>query len=98
MREQPPGDAGLALHRTEIALAVLAPQRQPGDEVVEDELVQHDDAGPLPQRLDDPAVRIRRVADVVERDVGATAAAQVTVLDDLHVEPSVPSAGRRSAL
>ena len=42
----------------------------PGDEVVEDEVVQHDDAGPPAQRVDDPAVRVRIVADVVERDVG----------------------------
>jgi hypothetical protein len=37
--------------------------------MVEDEVVEHDDAWPLAQRLDDPAVRVRVVADVVEADV-----------------------------
>ena len=32
--------------------------------------MQHDDARALAQRIDDPAVRVRVVADVVERDVG----------------------------
>ena len=41
----------------------------PAIEVVQDELVQHDDPGPLAQRVDDPAVRVGVVADVVERDV-----------------------------
>ena len=50
-------------------MPVLAADRDPGDEVVDDEVVQDDDAGPPPQRVDDPAVRVRVVADVVERDV-----------------------------
>jgi hypothetical protein len=37
--------------------------------VVEHEVVEYDDARPPPQRLDDPAVRVRVVADVVEADV-----------------------------
>ena len=67
--EQPPGDAELALHRVEVAAAVAAADRDPGDQVVQHVLVQDDDAGPLAQRVDDPAVRVRVVADVVERDV-----------------------------
>ena len=31
--------------------------------------MQHDDSGPSPQRVDDPAVRLRVVADVIERRV-----------------------------
>ena len=67
--EQPAGDAELALHRVEVAAAVAAADRDPGDQVVQHVLVQHDDAGPLAQRVDDPAVRVGVVADVVERDV-----------------------------
>ena len=71
--EQPAGDAELALHRVEVAAAVAAADRDPGDQVVQHVLVQHDDAGALVQRVDDPAVRVGVVADVVERDVGAGA-------------------------
>ena len=59
--EQPPGDAELALHRVEVAAAVAAADRHPGDQVVEHELVQDDDAVMAraavapPQRVDDPA-------------------------------------------
>ena len=64
------GDAGISLHRGEIRGPVLVADRQPRDEMVEDELVQHDDAGAPAQSLDDPAVRLGIVADVVQRDVG----------------------------
>src|SRR6266545_500082 len=37
--------------------------------MVEDEVVQHDDAGLVAKPLDDPAVRLGIVSDVVERDV-----------------------------
>ena len=50
-------------------MAVAAADRHPGDEVVEHELVQDDDARAPSERVDDPAVRVRVVADVVERDV-----------------------------
>ena len=56
--EQPAGDAELALHRVEVAAAVAAADGDPGDQVVQDELVQHDEPGPLAQRVDDPAVRV----------------------------------------
>ena len=55
--EQPADDAGLALHRVEVAVAVAAADRQAGDEVVEHEVVEDDDAGAAAQRIDDPAVR-----------------------------------------
>ena len=44
MAEQAADDAALALHRVEVAVAVAAADREPGDEVVEDEVVQDDDA------------------------------------------------------
>ena len=47
----------------------------PGDEVVEDEVVQHDEPRRAAQRVDDPAVRVGVVADVVDAEVGRRAAA-----------------------
>ncbi len=68
--EQPAGDAELTLHRVEIRAAVAPPDRDPGDQVVQDVLMQHDETATLTERIDDPAVSVRVVADVVERDVG----------------------------
>ena len=48
--------------------------------------MQDDDAGPLAQRVDDPAVRVGVVADVVERDVGGGRALARLGDDDL-VDP-----------
>ena len=70
MAEQPADDAALALHRVEVAVAVAAADREPGDEMVEHEVVQHDEPGRAPQRLDDPAVRLGIVADVVDAELG----------------------------
>ena len=75
MAEQAPDDAALALHRVEVAVAVAAADRQPRDEMVEHEVVQHDDPGRAPQRLDDPAVSLRIVADVVDAEIAFRAAA-----------------------
>ena len=70
MAEQPPDDAALALHRVEVAVAVAAADR---------EARRRDGGGrsragrrrpAAPQRLDDPAVRVRVVADVVDGEVG----------------------------
>ena len=52
------------------APGIPAGQCQPGDEVVQDEVAQHHDARPLSQRVHDPTVCLRVVAEVVERDVG----------------------------
>src|SRR3712207_8578188 len=43
-------EARLALHRVEVAGTVAAADRQPGNEVVQRILVQHDDARPGAQR------------------------------------------------
>ncbi len=69
--EQPSGHARLALHRGEIRVSVLASDRQTGDEMVDHPVVEDDDARLPAQRVDDPAVRVRVVADVVERHVDA---------------------------
>ena len=57
--------------------------------------MQDDDAGPLAQRVDDPAVRVRVVADVVERDVGGGRALARLGDDDSSIRSR--SAGRSSA-
>src|SRR5205823_2427850 len=54
------------------------------DEVVEHEVVEDYDHRPLAQRLDDPAVRVGVVADVVEADVGV---ARRAAGHDLEVDP-----------
>ena len=91
MTEQAADDAALALHRVEVAVAVAAADRQPRDEMVQDEVVQDDDAGltagAAPERVDDPAVRVRVVADVVEREVGAAHRALAPAPHDLDVDP-----------
>ena len=70
--EQAADDAVLAFHGVEVAVTVAPPHRHPRDEMVQHEVVQDDDSGPLAKPVDDPGVRVRVVADVVERDVGPT--------------------------
>ena len=69
MREQPPDDAVLALHRVQVPVAVPPADRHPGHEVVHHEVVEDDDARPPAEGVDDPGVGVGVVADVVERDV-----------------------------
>ena len=85
--EQAADDAAFPLHRVEVAVTVAPADRQPCDEMVEDEVVEDDDARSLPKRLDDPAVRVRVVADVVERNVGAADLPGPAPLDDLDSDP-----------
>ena len=80
MAEQPSDDAALALHRVQVAVPVAAADREAGDEVVEHEVVQDDDARLLPERVHDPAVRVRVVADVVEPDVDVARAQPAAAL------------------
>src|SRR5437764_6329074 len=86
VREEAAGHAGLPLHGAEVALAVAPPEREARDEVVEDEVVEDDDPRALPQRLDDPAVRVGVVADVVEADVGVPRR-RLSTRHDMDVEP-----------
>src|ERR671936_1254491 len=44
VREQPAGNARVPLHRSQVCRCVLSSQRDPGDEGVEDEVVQNGDA------------------------------------------------------
>ena len=98
VREQASGEPVVALHRVEVAGGVAPREREPGDEVMEDELVQADDARPAPERLDDPAVRLRVVADVVERDVAPTGARRNRPGRATSTSTRRRSAGRSSAL
>ena len=86
MREQASHDAGLALHRVEVADAVAAADGHAGDEVVHDELVQDDQAGLGAQRLEDPAVRLRAVADVEDAELGRPAPARAAPGWDDHLD------------
>ena len=63
------------------------PSVRPATRWCSTQLVQDDDAGPRAQRLDDPAVRVRVVAEVVERDVGAARRPLRPRADDLDVDP-----------
>ena len=84
--EQPAGHARLALHGGQVCVPVVAADRQTGDEVVDHEVVQDDDAGTALERIDDPAVRIGIVADVVERDVRVGHGTRASRPHDLDVD------------
>jgi hypothetical protein len=87
MCEEAADDAVLALHEVEVAVTVATTDGHARDEVVQDEVVEHDDAWPTPQRVDDPRVRIRVVADVVQADIRAARRALATAPNDLDVDP-----------
>ena len=53
--------------------------------MVQDEVVQDDDTRPSSQRIDDPAVRLRIVADVKQRDVRCDRAG-ASAPDDVHLD------------
>ena len=97
--EQPPDDAALALHRVEVAVPVAAADREAGDEMVEDEVVEDDDSGRSAQRLDDPAVRVRVVADVVDATSvprgGPSAPRRTTVTSTAPGAPAAAARGSR---
>jgi hypothetical protein len=64
------------LDRVEVALRIAASEHERGKELVKRDLVQHDDSGPPVQRLQDPAVSVRIVSEVIEangRAVGVAA-------------------------
>ena len=82
-----PDDAGVALHRVQVAIGVAAAERHSGDEVMQDEVVEDDDAWPPPQRVDDPAVRVGVVSDVVERDVRPARRPPRSTSDDDDLQP-----------
>ena len=69
--EKAPDDTPLPLHRVEIAVTVAAADREACNEVVQDEVVQHDEARRPSQRVHDPAVRVRIVAYVVDAEICA---------------------------
>ncbi len=87
MREEPADDSVLALHQVEVAVPVPAPDCHPRDEVVEDEVVEHHDAGTLAKSVDDPGMRVGVVPDMVERHVGAARRGLPPAADDVDVDP-----------
>ncbi len=68
--------------RAEVALLVAASQREPGHEMVKHELVENDEPSPALERIDDPAVRVWVVSNVVERKVGASRRSPPAAADD----------------
>ena len=96
MREQPPDHAVLALHRVEVAVPVAPPDGDSGDEVVEHEVVQHDEARRPPKRIEDPAVRVGVVANVVDGEID-TARGRLAPRFGTMTSTCSRRAGRRSA-
>ncbi len=84
--DQTPEHARISLHRVEVAVTVPAPDRQAGDQVVEHEIVQHDDPAATPERSDDPTVSFGVVADVVQGDIGAARRSPTAAPDNLDLE------------
>ena len=84
--EQPPDDAVLALHRVEVAVPVAAPDGDARDQVVEHEVVEDDEAGRPAQGVEDPAVRVRVVADVVDGEVDPARRPLRPALHELDVD------------
>ena len=97
VREQASDDTVVALHRVEVAVPVATPDRHPGDEVVQHEVVEDDDAGTAAQRVDDPRVRVGVVPDVVEAEVGAARRALPPARAARRASTRRPRAGTRSA-
>ena len=87
VRKHSPHRPGLPLHRIEIATSIAAAESHARHQVVEDEIVQNDDAGTAAESLDDPTVRCRLVADVVERDVCSPALPARPSPDHVNVDP-----------
>ena len=77
-------------------MAVAAPDREPGDEVMEHEVVQHDEPGRAAQRLHDPAVSLGIVADVVDAEIGPARRPSLPCATTTSSQRSL-SAGTRSA-
>ena len=92
MREEASDDPVVALHRVEVAVPVATADGHPGHEVVQDEVVEDDDAGAAAERVDDPRVRVGVVADVVEAEVCPARRALPPVR--LHDEVDPPPEGR----
>jgi hypothetical protein len=92
--QQSPDDAVLALHEVEVRVTVPPSDRHPGDEMVDDEVVQDDDSGSLAQCVDDPGVCVGVVPDVVEREVRPARSGLLPPADDRHVDP-LPERGEQ---
>jgi hypothetical protein len=85
--EHSPNGTRLSLHRVEIPASIAAAESHAGHQMMEDEIVQNDDAGPAAECLHDPAVRDWVVADVVERHVSSPARRARASPDNGDVDP-----------
>ena len=83
MGEQAADDTMTPLHRVEVAVPVAAADGHAGDEVVQDEVVEHDEPRRPPERVEDPTVRVGVVADVVDGEIGAARRSLRAALHDL---------------
>jgi hypothetical protein len=62
-------DASVTLDCGQVSLPVSAAEGENGDQPVESDFVQYDEAGTATERVVDPTVPLRVVAELVERDV-----------------------------
>jgi hypothetical protein len=67
-------------------MAILASDRETGDEMMQHELMQDDDARTATESIDDPTVRIGVVANVVDGDIGVGDWARATRPNGLDVD------------
>ena len=85
--EKPAYDTALSLHRVEVAVPVTATDRQTRDQVMQDEVVEDDDTRSAPERLENPAVSIRIVANMVDREIGSSRRLLRPSFDDGDLDP-----------
>ena len=87
--EKARSEATVTLEGIEIALGVTTGERDPGDEVMQDEVVEDDRAGRSSQCLDDPPVDLGVVADVVDGEIGPARRAFAATLHDRDVRTAL---------
>jgi len=86
--EQPTDHTCFSLHRVQIGAPVSPPEGDARNQVVDDEVVEDDDARPSPERIDDPAVGVGVVTHVVQGDVRAAESALPSRRHDLDLDPT----------
>ena len=67
--EQPRGQPAIALEGVQVRLPVAASERDARDEVMQHEVVEHDEPRRPAQRIDDPTVGIGVVPDVKDAEI-----------------------------
>jgi hypothetical protein len=91
-------ESGFRLHQVQVCVTVASPDRDPGDEMVKDEVVQDHDSG-LPTKLvHDPSMCLGVVSDVVEVNVRLWAPTPARRFDHDHVEPLAQGGDEQGAV